>query len=51
MDGFLTWWTAEAAVAIRKGIETLQRRFGDEAAQVMVQALKDAETAVEERTT
>jgi phage terminase Nu1 subunit (DNA packaging protein) len=49
IEAFVNWWTKEPAADIRRATETLRAKFGDAAAQVMVDALAKSDAAIESR--
>ena len=49
VDQLTEWWAAEVVPPIRRAIDTLQLRFGPEAAQVITEAIDRADCVVADR--
>ena len=49
VDELLTFWDSEVAAPVRKALEALQKRFGGDAARLVVDALERASGAIGKR--
>ena len=49
VDAFAEWWGTEVAAPMRRAVETLQSRFGADAAEIVAAALRKVEPAVGKR--